>query len=214
MGTKAYSIVEQGQVGLIIQAKPEDRRRIIEEAAGISKFKARKDAALRKMEASTANLTRLQDILSELARQIASLDRQAKKAERYRELKDQVREIELHLATIDFGTLNAQAEGGEKRLSELSEKEAAQAGDLSTLETEVETLRLTVTTEEQELSQLQERLYEKNNTISLHEQAVQYKGRELKNIAERELALVKEVEEIKLKLKAMEEEIGQVNEKI
>jgi chromosome segregation protein len=212
VGTKAYSIVEQGQVGLIIQAKPEDRRRIIEEAAGISKFKARKDAALRKMEASTANLTRLQDVLSELARQIASLDRQAKKAERFRELKEQVRGIELHLASLDFAVLNEQATGGESRLSELSAKEAAQAGDLSTLEAEVENLRLLVTGEEQELSQLQERLYEKNNLISLHEQAVQYKGRELRNIAEREQALVKEIEEIKTKLKSMEEEITRVNE--
>ncbi len=212
VGTKAYSIVEQGQVGQIINSKPEDRRRMIEEAAGISKFKARKEAALRKMEAAVANLTRLQDVLNELSRQISSLDRQAKKAERYRELKEKTRALELHLASIDFVTLSEGTETGEARMGELSGQEVALAAELASLEAEVENLKLSLGEEEQELSLLQERLYEKNNTITLNEQAIQYKGREVKNIADREVALIGEVEEIKQQLRSLEEEITEKNE--
>jgi chromosome segregation protein len=212
VGTKAYSIVEQGQVGQIIGAKPEDRRRIIEEAAGISKFKARKEAALRKMEATKANLIRLDDLLNELGRQITSLDRQAKKADRYRELRDKIKSIELHLASHDFVALDSEIREGEKKLTELTEREASAAALLAREETEIETLRLTISSEEQEISSLQERLYEKNNSISLHEQAIQYKGRELKQIAEREASALKEIEEIKEKLKQIDEELTQRNE--
>src|SRR5467141_2169291 len=96
VGTRAYSIIEQGRVGLIVSAKPEDRRHIIEEAAGITKYKSRRKAAERKMEATEANLVRVTDITQELEKRLESLARQAKKAEKYKKLKAQMREIELH----------------------------------------------------------------------------------------------------------------------
>jgi chromosome segregation protein len=82
-GTKAYSIVEQGKIGLITTAKPEDRRLLIEEAAGITKFKSKKKQAERKMELTQQNLLRVSDIVAEIERSIGSLKRQAAKAERY-----------------------------------------------------------------------------------------------------------------------------------
>src|SRR5580698_5610904 len=81
-GTKAYSIVEQGKIGLIVSAKPEDRRLIIEEAAGITKYKARKKQAERKMDLTQQNLLRVGDIVAEIERNLGSLKRQAAKAER------------------------------------------------------------------------------------------------------------------------------------
>ncbi|MBL7685482.1 MAG: chromosome segregation protein SMC [Deltaproteobacteria bacterium] len=212
VGTKAYSIVEQGQIGQIVNAKPEDRRRIIEEAGGISKFKARKEAALRKMEAAQANLLRLNDILSELTRQIASLDRQAKKAEKYKILKEELRSIECHLATVDYQLFSTEIEAGEASLSSLSENESTFSLQLSQLETDVENLRLTLTQEEQEISSLQERLYEKNNLINLNEQAIQYKTREVQNVVERESVLLREIEDIKEKSKNLESDLNKINE--
>src|SRR5467141_3770684 len=96
VGTRAYSIIEQGRIGLIVSAKPEDRRSIIEEAAGATTYKARRKAAERKMEATEANLVRVTDITQELEKRLESLARQAKKAEKYKKLKAQMREIELH----------------------------------------------------------------------------------------------------------------------
>src|ERR1041384_2307992 len=94
VGTKAYSIVEQGKIGLIVSARPEDRRMLIEEAAGITKYKARKKQAELKMDQTRQNLLRVGDIVSEIQRNLASLKRQAAKAERYvnyrKELEDLV----------------------------------------------------------------------------------------------------------------------------
>src|SRR5687767_4867456 len=102
VGTKAYSIIEQGRVGLIVSSKPEDRRHLIEEAAGVTKYKARRKAAERKMEFTEQNLLRVNDIVSELEKRLDSLNRQARKAEKYKTLKVEIREIELHHASHRF----------------------------------------------------------------------------------------------------------------
>src|SRR5512142_2695760 len=95
VGRTAYSIIEQGRIGQIVSARPEDRRAIIEEAAGITKYKKRREAAERKMDATAQNLTRVADIVLELGKQLDALNRQARKAEKYKALKAQIRELEL-----------------------------------------------------------------------------------------------------------------------
>ncbi|MEI6806409.1 MAG: AAA family ATPase, partial [Myxococcaceae bacterium] len=102
VGTKAYSIIEQGRISSIVQAKPEERRQIIEEAAGITKYKMRKQAAERKMESTQQNLLRIQDITKEVENRLASLEKQAQKAERFQNLNTQVRDLELHDACLKF----------------------------------------------------------------------------------------------------------------
>ncbi len=98
VGARAYSIIEQGKVGTLVSAKPEERRSLIEEAAGVTKFKSRKKTAVRKMDATRQNLIRLGDIISEVRRQISSLQRQSNKAEKFRELRRESRQIELSLS--------------------------------------------------------------------------------------------------------------------
>jgi chromosome segregation protein len=91
-GTKAYSIVEQGRVGLIVTSKPEDRRAFFEEAAGITRFKARKKLAEKKIELTRQNLLRVTDLLAEIEKSLVSLKRQAQKAERYKALRAELRD--------------------------------------------------------------------------------------------------------------------------
>ena len=95
-GTKAYSIVEQGKIGLIVTAKPEDRRILIEEAAGITKFKSKKKQAERKMEMTQQNLLRVGDIIAEIERNLGSLKRQAAKAERYVSYRSELEDLHLY----------------------------------------------------------------------------------------------------------------------
>ena len=95
IGTRAYSIIEQGRVGMIVSSKPEERRFLIEEAAGITKYKLRKKAAEQKLEQTRQNLLRLSDVVAEQERQLASLKRQADKAERYKRYRAELRDIEL-----------------------------------------------------------------------------------------------------------------------
>ena len=102
IGTRAYSIIEQGQVGWLVNAKPVERRVLFEEAAGINKYKQKKEAALRRLKATGENLTRVSDIVGEVKRQLNSLNRQAKKAERYKVVKDELKEIDLKLSRIEF----------------------------------------------------------------------------------------------------------------
>ncbi|MEK7692353.1 MAG: hypothetical protein AAB425_15165, partial [Bdellovibrionota bacterium] len=90
VGAKGYSVIEQGKIGQIVTSKPEERRLLIEEAAGIAKYKARKKESLRKMETAEGNLARLGDILQEIERNLGSLDRQAQKARQYRKYKDEL----------------------------------------------------------------------------------------------------------------------------
>ncbi len=102
VGTKAYSIIEQGRIGYIVSSRPEDRRYLLEEAAGITRFKAKKKAAERKMEQTQQNLFRLADVTSEIERQLGSLKRQAQKAERYRAYRTEIRDLELHVASHKY----------------------------------------------------------------------------------------------------------------
>ncbi len=107
MGRSAYSIMEQGKIDKIISAKPEDRRDVFEEAAGITKYKSQKKEALRKLEYTEANLLRLNDIIKEVKRQIGSLQRQAGKARRYKELIEELRAFETKLARHKFEALSS-----------------------------------------------------------------------------------------------------------
>src|SRR6185312_12084472 len=120
-GSKGFSIIEQGQIGKIITAKPEDRRILIEEAAGITKFKVRKRESQRKIEATDQNLVRLQDIIGEQKRQIDSLERQAQRAERYRKLKQELQEKDLWLARHQFRSLKQESTTVETELTQARE---------------------------------------------------------------------------------------------
>jgi chromosome segregation protein len=95
VGAKGYSVIEQGQIGKIVNAKPEDRRLLIEEAAGIAKYKARKKESLRKMEATHGNLARLNDVIQEIERNLGSLERQAQKARQYKKYKEELLSQEM-----------------------------------------------------------------------------------------------------------------------
>ena len=98
IGTSSYSVMAQGQIDAILSSKPEDRRAVFEEAAGITKFKADRKEALRKIEQTEQNLLREADVLREMKRQIASLQRQVGKAQKYKELRDQLRGLDIYVS--------------------------------------------------------------------------------------------------------------------
>ncbi len=104
---KSYSILEQGRISEILNAKPIERRSLIEEVAGVMKYKVRKSEAITKLQRASANLERVNDIVSEVKRSVGSLERQAKKAERYKSLGEQLSSIELRIASRDYEALNS-----------------------------------------------------------------------------------------------------------
>ncbi len=204
-GTKAYSIIAQGQVDFAINAKPEDRRRLIEEAAGISKFKSRRDAALRRMESTQNNLLRLGDIIAEIRRQIRSLERQVKKAERYHQYRDELRGLELYLSALQFQQKNQNRSAVTQELNQWTEKEAAAQGALSQLELDLDKQRLELTEKEAELSRYQEQNFELSNKLQLARTQKQYKAQEIQSIKEQTEKWQEELESGRSQLTEVEE---------
>jgi chromosome segregation protein len=136
VGTKAYAIIEQGRVEQLINAKPEDRRLFIEEAAGTTLYRSRKLAAERKMERTRENLLRVNDVLREIERQIQYLHRMAKKAEQYRALQEEIRRLDLDLCAAQWRRLTAAVAELEAELACAREQERKALGELSRLEHE------------------------------------------------------------------------------
>src|SRR5512136_1348814 len=124
VGARAYSIIEQGKIGMILLSKPEERRFLIEEAAGVTKFKARKQVALKKIEITRQNLLRIGDIIAEIKRQLNALQRQAKKAEKFREYREELKEIELQFAARSFVNLEKEKELVSAALAQQSDRTA------------------------------------------------------------------------------------------
>ncbi len=127
LGPDSYAIIEQGRIGLILSTKPMERRAIIEEAAGVTKFKTKKRLAEAKLESSKLNLARVNDIVVEVEKQLGSLKRQASKARRYAEIRDQMRGIVRQMLAGKARELDAEAERIAEQLAELTAAETQHA---------------------------------------------------------------------------------------
>ncbi|HEY5975525.1 MAG TPA: chromosome segregation protein SMC [Geobacteraceae bacterium] len=184
VGARAYSIIEQGRIGMILMAKPEDRRFLIEEAAGVTKFKARKQVALKKIETTRQNLLRLSDIVAEIRRQLNSLQRQAKKAERFRTCREELREIELFFAARRFAVLNENRERVAADLAGLTAQEGDKAADLTRRELALEERRLVLVEEEKGLAAHQEEIYRCKTALQSAESRQELHRKELAALAQ------------------------------
>jgi len=122
LGPESYAIIEQGRIGQILSSKPTDRRAIIEEAAGITKYKSRKRLAEARLEDAKLNLARINDIFDEVTRQMNSLKRQASKAERYAKLRDEMREKLRIVLASKFAQLDAEASSLEQQLNQIADE--------------------------------------------------------------------------------------------
>jgi chromosome segregation protein len=142
VGVKAYAVIEQGKIGQILSARPTDRRQLIEEAAGVTKYKSRRRTAELKLEAAQQNLTRVDDIIFEVDKQRGTLKRQAAKARRYKRLREELRRWEKVQFAEKYRTLARVIESARLRLADAREREALASGRLAELESTLERLRL------------------------------------------------------------------------
>ena len=160
LGPDSYAIIEQGRIGLILSTKPMERRAIIEEAAGVTKFKTKKRLAEAKLESSKLNLARVNDIVVEVEKQLGSLKRQAAKARRYSEIRDQMRGIVRQMLAGKARELDAAAERIGKQLEELNAAETQRATAIQQMEGEQD--RLT-----QRIYELDAEIRQKQNVLNL-----------------------------------------------
>lgn len=195
IGVNGYSIVEQGRVEHIIAANPQDRRFLIEEAGGIAKYKERKRLALMKMEATQQNLLRIQDIIAEVKRQILTLERQVKRAEEYKAIRKEVKEIEIRFALQEYSELSEKGEAARGYLKALQERETGISTQMAEREASVEGMRLKSMEEEEKLRSLQQGAYELGQTIQRMENEVEFLRREKEGLQKQEAQMLEEVRE-------------------
>jgi len=166
VGTKGYSVIEQGQIGKIVNSKPEERRLLIEEAAGIAKYKARKKESLRKMEATQANLSRLTDIIQEIEKNLGSLERQAQKARQYKKYKDELLDKEMTWGRRKSHVFKQKLETLKKQKETLEQDLIALKAELQISENAVEVDRIQLVTENKEAEMLQARIQDITENLS------------------------------------------------
>src|ERR1700704_2090097 len=186
VGTRAYSIIEQGRIGLIVSAKPEDRRSIIEEAAGVTKYKARRKQAERKLEATEQNLLRLSDVVGEGRLRLQSLGRAAKKAEKFRELRSELRELELLAACAQYFELKQFEQAQAHELEQASEAEKVSEAHVARLEAGLSAERLQLLEDERKVQELTEGSHRIDKQLRLTEQEMDFGRRERETIAQRQ----------------------------
>jgi chromosome segregation protein len=174
VGSKAYAIIEQGRIGFIVSSRPEDRRALIDEAAGITKYKAKKKIAERRMEATRQHLLRVSDILGEIESRLRSLRIQAQKAERYKRYKAELKDLELCVATQRHLGLLAEQKHLTAAHAGLADRHAQESAALSAEEACVEAERLTLAEELAELSQTKDELYALDNRAQLAAQRAEH----------------------------------------
>ncbi len=175
--TEAYSVIEQGKVDVLLQASPRDRRVIFEEAAGISRFKAKKVEALRRLERVEQNLLRLSDIVDEVESRLKTVRQQASKARRYKELNDRLQELRISVGSTDWRQLSERLAAVEAEIAALrdqSQATAAQAEAIEArtllLETEIAEIDGQIRAGEARMAENRERLAAIESTIE-HERA-------------------------------------------
>ncbi|RMF59366.1 MAG: chromosome segregation protein SMC, partial [Calditrichaeota bacterium] len=172
MGPDAYSIIELSMVETILNGRPEERRRIFEEAAGITKYKQRRKAALRKLEATEADLVRVNDIISEIEKNVNSLKRQVRKAQRYQEFRAALKEKEVRLATHEFSRIKHELEPLLEELHQTQDVRIKLTSEFGEKESQIEEARRKLLEMERSLSDEQRKLNELSQAIQKKEEKI------------------------------------------
>lgn len=157
-GTKGHTVIAQGQIDQILNASPHDRRELIEETAGIVRYKKQKAEALRKLEVTQQNLLRVRDIIAEVKKQLNSLERQARQARSYQVLQQEARTLEVKLLTNEYRRLCGMIAELELELDTLSSQESEQAAEQARFTAELERIKLAITDAGMEISQRRDEL--------------------------------------------------------
>jgi chromosome segregation protein len=196
LGAKAYAIIEQGKIGMILSSRPTDRRQLIEEAAGITKYKSRRRAAELKLEAAQQNLTRVDDIVFEVEKQRGALKRQAAKARRYKRLREELRRWEKVLFARRYRDLARSIEAARARLAEEREREAAAAGHVATVESDHGRLRIEQTEADARAARIRADAHARELDINRRQQQQEFNRQQVETLLSRAADIGNEVRDL------------------
>jgi chromosome segregation protein len=202
-----YAIIEQGRIGQILSAKPMDRRTIIEEAAGITKFRVRQRAAEARLESARSNLSRVSDIISEIERQVNSLRRQAAKARRYRILREELRELLRQVYVAEEQSLTALLEQSQMQLDVANEEEQQLTAELTTREEASRTATQNARTLEDELGQVRAAVADAALQRDRRIRERVYQQEQIESLTKRHAEIEKEVDSLSARFVIIDSEL-------
>src|SRR5262249_27674230 len=184
----AYSMMEQGKIDMILSSRPEDRRAIFEEAAGITKYKSQKKEALRKLEATEANLLRIGDVIKEVKRQIGSLQRQAGKARRYQALHADLRVLDTHFSKKQLAELESELGHCRADIEKIAGSEQTNRGKIQSDENELAEERRALDKIDIEVADIRAEAQRLQSEIAAHKSRIEFnrqRKEELNDLIER-----------------------------
>jgi chromosome segregation protein len=208
LGNRAYAIIEQGRVAAFIESRPEERRLWLEEAAGITRYKNQKKVSLRKLDQAKDNMDRLNDIILEVETQMKRLERQAKKAQRYQNLRKKIRDLDLNVASHEFRRLHQEIQAAESEADAVGAQLLLANQRVTGLETDLETIKVQLVSAEQEIAQAGERELNTKDNIQKAENEISLFGRQAedqRNLASR---YSQERDELSAKLQEFEQQLA------
>ncbi|MBN1113959.1 MAG: chromosome segregation protein SMC [Oligoflexia bacterium] len=211
-GARAYAVIEQGEIEKIILSKPDDRRTLIEEAAGITKYKVRKEESKRKLDTTEQNLLRLNDIISEISRQLNQLEKQAKKAVEFRKLREELKDLELRHASCEFVKIDKEVKHLKERLSVLEQNRDSAETELAGQELNIESDKAKKLGIEEKLANLQEQTIGLNTDIHKAKAKLEMIEAEKNNLASGAEIRRHEIESLSIRLERERQELAAINE--
>ncbi|MEJ2154662.1 MAG: AAA family ATPase [Desulfobacteraceae bacterium] len=212
VGTRTFSIIQQGNIGAIIDAGPDERRLFIEEAAGVTRYKFRKNEALRKVKATEQNLLRINDIIVEVNRQMAGLRRQAKKAERYKGYQERAKLLDTHLLVHYHESYTRQINEAQTLLKELKDTDMAHATQLQKVDAAIEEIKLKRHQKDQEIASQKSRKFDTQRKIDRSEADLSHLKTEIQRLNNETIELGRAQEELSAKSKTIALEVSDVQE--
>lgn len=210
MGAKSYAVVQQGKIGAITDAGPEERRIFIEEAAGIIRYKTRKKEALSKIQTTNQNLWRVTDIITEIKRQMAGLKRQARKAERYKKHQERIRELDIGLALHYYDDYTHKIDETDALLEDLKDTDIGHTSKLNKLDAAVEEIKFQRSQKDQEISDQKSRKFETQRSIDRMENDLAHLRKDVERLTSELAGLESSQEDHEEKSRNLTSEVAQV----
>jgi len=211
MTGQSYSVIELPQVEKILNGEADERRKIFEEAAGITRFKQRRKLTFRKMEATEKDLVRVEDIMSEVEKTVRSLKRQVSKAQRYQKLAGELKDLEIRLATIDYTTILNELEPLQTRLDLSVNNREESAAALARFDSNYEQLRQKLLDAESQLSEKQNAFNQYTREIQKYEERVLVNSERIRSLKEVEARYVTERQLLLERRQELEQSSDEVN---
>jgi len=212
IGAESYSIVAQGKIDLVLSSKPEERRLVFDEASGITKYKTQKREAMRKLEETEQNLLRINDIIAEVKRQITSLERQANKARKYKEVFEELKSKEINLAILEKKRLLEQKDGLIKQLNALQSKESELLNTIKEQEAKISNQKAELVILEDNTREIKNQLMSLENLTVRNNEHIEFNQERLIELAKNKKYLDGQIEQVKNRLIIDEEKLSKLKQ--